>query len=122
MSAHLPPHPQPPWPTAEVVEALKGPHDFAQFDTWKDLFLLAQKHNRHLYVTQFLRGCPTSRYQVASVAPTATATDCPVVLFNAGGLFGDDFGNLGGSLVLKFEPPIQRTIIDRFQFAEPEIR
>ena len=118
----LPPHPRPPWPTDEVVTALKGPHDFTQFDTWKDLFLLAQKYNRHLYVKQFLRGCPVARYEVAYVAPTATAVECPVVLFNAAGLFGDDAGNLGGSLVLKFHPPIQRTIIDRFDFMEPEIK
>lgn len=117
----LPPHPKPKFPTEEVTQALVGPHDFTQFDTWKDLFLLAQKYNRHLYVKQYLRGCPVSRYQVAQLAPLATA-ECPVVLFSAGGLFGDDAGNLGGSLVLKFHPPIQRTIIDTYQFADPEIR
>lgn len=118
----LPPHPRPPWPTAEVTEALAGTHDFTKFSTWKDLFLLAQKYGRHLYVKQYLRGCPVSRYEVASVAPTATAVECPVVLFNAAGLFGDDAGNLGGSLVLKFHPPIQRTIVDTYQFSDPEIR
>lgn len=117
----LPPHPKPVWPTEEVIEALKGPHDFTEFDTWKVLFLLAQKYNRHLYVKQFLRGCPVSRYEVASVSPTAAA-ECPVVLFSAGGLSGDAGGNLGGSLILKFQPPIQRTIIETYQFAEPEIR
>jgi len=117
----LPPHAPPPWPTEEVVSALAGTHDFTQFETWKDLFLLAQKYNRHLYVKQFLRGCPVNRYEVASVAPLPSA-DCAVVLFNAGGLSGDDAGNLGGSLILKFQPPIQRTIIDTYQFAEPEIR
>jgi len=117
------PHIPPPFPTEDVKTALAAPDlDFTEFNTWKDLFLLAQKHGRHLYVKQFLRGCPVSRYEVASVAPTATATECPVVLFSAGGLFGDDFGNLGGSLVLQFEPPIKRTIIDRFEFGEPEIR
>jgi hypothetical protein len=119
----LPPHPKPPWPTEDVKEALANPDlNFKEFDTWRDLFFLAQKHGRTLYVRQILRGCPASRYQVASVAPSATATDCPVVLFNAGGLFGDDFGNLGGSLVLHFEPPIRRTVIDRFEFGDPEIR
>lgn len=117
----LPPHPKPPWPTEEVIKALAGSHDFTQFETWKELFLLAQKHNRHLYVKQFLRGCPVSRYEVASVSPLETA-ECPVILFSAGGLSGDDAGNLGGSLVLKFQPPLQRTIIDTYQFAEPEIR
>jgi len=118
----LPPHPKPVWPTQEVIDALVGPHDFSEFDTWKTLFLLAQKYGRHLYVRQFFKGCPASRYEVATVAPSATATECPVVLFNAGGLFGDDSGNLGGSLVLKFHPPLQRTIIDIYEFAEPEIK
>jgi len=118
----LPPHPQPPWPTEEVTEALQGPHDFTEFGTWKELFDLAEKNQRHLYVKQFLRGCPVGRYEVAMVAPTATATDCPVVLFNAGGLFGDDAGNLGGSLTLKFFPPIQRQIIETYDFGEPEIK
>lgn len=118
----LPPHPLPPWPTEDVVDALATEHDFTEFDTWKELFDLAEKHQRHLYVKQFLRGCPVSRYEVASVSPTATATDCPVILFNAGGLFGDGAGNLGGSLVLKFYPPIQRQLIETYAFGEPEIK
>lgn len=119
----LPPHTPPPWPTEEVRTALADPTlDFKDFNTWKTLFDLAQKNGRRLYIKQFLRGCPVSRYEVASVAPTATATECPIVLFSAGGLFGGDAGNLGGSLVLKFEPPSQRAIIDRFEFKEPEIK
>ena len=118
----LPPHPQPPWPTEEVTEALVGPHDFKNFDTWRELFALAEKNQRHLYVTQFIKGCPVSRYEVATVAPTATAKDCPVILFSAGGLFGDEAGNLGGSVILQFEPPIRRAVIDRFEFGKPEIK
>jgi len=112
----------PVFPTEEVIEALKGPHDFTEFDTWKTLFDLAEKNLKHLYVKQFHKGCPVGRYEVASVAPTATATDCPVVLFSAGGLFGDEAGNLGGGLILQFFPPIARQIIDRFEFGDPAIR
>lgn len=118
----LPPHPLPIFPTEDVKAALIIERDFTEFSSWKVLFDLAEKHQRKFYIKQFVRGCPVGRYEVASVSPTETATDCPVILFNAGGLFGDDAGNLGGSLILKFFPPIQRTIVDRFGFGEPEIK
>ncbi len=118
----LPPHPLPPWPTEDVKAALAITYDFTTFEPWKILFDLAEKHQRKFYIKQFVRGCPVGRYETVSVSPTETATDCPVILFNSGGLFGDDAGNLGGSLILKFFPPIQRTIIERFDFGDPEIK
>lgn len=119
---NLPPHLPPPFPTEDVKEALADPNlDFTDFDTWKSLFFLAQEHGRRLYVRQFIMGCPATRYEVASVSPMVDATECPVILFNAGGLFGDDSGNLGGSLTLQFAPPVKRTV-DRFIFGEPEIK
>lgn len=117
----LPPHPQPVFPTQEVIDALADPTwDFTQFDTWKSLFSLAEKYGRRLYVTQYVNGCPASRYEVAIVANNQSQ-ECPVVLFNAGGLFGDDFGNLGGSLILMFQPPIQNTAAI-YDFRNPVIK
>jgi hypothetical protein len=118
----LPPHPQPPWPTEDVTDALAVDYDFTEFDSWKTLFDLAEKHQRKFYIKQFLRGCPVGRYEVVSVSPTEVATDCPVILFNSGGLYGENAGNLGGSLILKFYPPIQRTIVDMYCFGEPEVK
>lgn len=117
----LPPHPKPVWPTEDVTEALTADYDFTLFSSWQTLFNLSQQHGRRFYIRQFLRGQPVSRYEVAHVAPEEEHED-PVILFNAGGLFGDDAGNLGGSLILRFTPPIQRQIIDTYEFGEPEIK
>jgi hypothetical protein len=119
--ASLPPWPRPKFPTDEVTQALSDPNlDFTEFSTWKDLFELAEEFTgKRLYVTQSSNGTPIARYEVALVANTED-DECPVVLFSAGGLSGDG-GNLGGSLILKFTPPHQRTLIERFEFGEPRI-